>query len=74
MKGDTLYDLSYLSFSMETVTISAAVEVGEGGETDGQNEEDCSDSGNTPYAIMMTNTCHYIFIQNHRMCDIKSEL
>lgn len=56
MKGDTLYDLSYLSFSMETVKISAAVEVGEGGETDGQNEEDCSDSGNTPYAIMMTNT------------------
>ena len=42
-------------------------------ERDEKNTEDFWGSENTVYDIIMINTCHYTFIQTHRLYNTKSE-
>lgn len=50
----------------------SVVTVGGGGrEMKRQSPEDFLGSKNTPDDIIMTDTCHYTFVQAHRMCHTR---
>ena len=38
-----------------------------------QSTEDFEGSETTLYHTMMVDTCHYIFVQTHRICNTKHE-
>ena len=71
-----LYDSNYVMFWKrqnygDSKKISGCQ--GLGGGMNGQSTEDFSGSETTLYDTIMVDTCHYTFVQTHRMYNTKSE-